>query len=270
MDINHWLHSIASVASVLDDPDPDNPIISSASASAFISTTSPEEYEEQVARSRRPSSFISTTSSEEYEEEVARSRRRRIIIMAAVVAVVAAVIAIVPTVFPPTPSPSTRKRKRRFSELESGDSSYQITNPVSESSSTRSSPTSLFAISSSSSAKQERMTVDTALLPLVHEISGLTDLLRNDLELTKRDLEARGARKRLKRGHPMPMVQQNPMVDAILRLQEVDSDLLVDDQVTIINLFSEDHDCAKTYLDIKSDSARKEWIKRKLTEAGSG
>lgn len=52
-------------------------------------------------------------------------------------------------------------------------------------------------------------------------------------------------------------------------MQEVDSDLSPDDQVTLADLFTKDHDSATAYLLLKSDAVRKAWIKRKLAQAAS-
>ena len=62
----------------------------------------------------------------------------------------------------------------------------------------------------------------------------------------------------------------DPMLDAIYHLQQVDSDLPTDDQAILVDLFNKNHDSAKVYLALESDPLRKAWIKRKLTQAGSG
>ena len=59
-------------------------------------------------------------------------------------------------------------------------------------------------------------------------------------------------------------------LDAIHRMQEVDSDLSPHDQVALVDLFEKEHDTAMTYLLLESDSLRKAWIKDILTKAHSG
>ena len=61
--------------------------------------------------------------------------------------------------------------------------------------------------------------------------------------------------------------QQSPMFRAICHMQEVNSDLLPDDQVTLADLFKKDHDSATAYLLFKTDPVRKAWIKRMLAQA---
>jgi hypothetical protein len=178
---------------------------------------------------------------------------------------------------PPTPSPS----KRRFSALESAESSSQSAIPGSSSA-----PSGITATSRSGnstlSAKRGRMTGAIAISSLGHELSDIKDILRKDLELTKTSTEAREERKRqeiqekeqleqkrLEREHQereRPM-EQDPMLRAIILMQDVDSDLSPEDQVTLAELFSKELDSAKTYLALRSDPVRKAWIKRKLAQA---
>ncbi len=63
---------------------------------------------------------------------------------------------------------------------------------------------------------------------------------------------------------------EDPMLDAIYQMQEVDSDLPPEHQAILADLFNKEHNSAKTYLALKSDPVRKAWIKHKLTQAGSG
>jgi len=211
------------------------------------------EIPELSAVLHRASTLISTTSSEEYEDEIARSHRRRTIIMVMVVTVVAAVIVIIPTLCPPTPSPSARKR--RFSEIESDDDSSSQS-AISSSSSAGSSPTSHSAISSSCSAERERRIFAIVMSNLRRELSKLVDLLHKHLEAREEQIQER--------------LERQCLPDAIYRMQEVDSDLSLDDQVTLVDLFAKERNSAMTYLALTSDPVRKAWIKLKLTKASSG
>ena len=81
-------------------------------------------------------------------------------------------------------------------------------------------------------------------------------------------------RKRLEKEHERlererAKEQQDLKWDAICRMQVVDSDLSPDDQVTLVDLFNQEHDSTRTYLALKSDTVRKTWIKRKLAQAES-
>ena len=58
------------------------------------------------------------------------------------------------------------------------------------------------------------------------------------------------------------------MVNAINHMEEVDSDLSPDDQVTLMHVFK-DPSNAMAYLALKSDAVRKVWKKRELAEADS-
>lgn len=198
-----------------------------------------------------------------------------------------------PTLPPPTPSPS----KRRFSAVsESADASSS--SAIVDSSSagiSRISPVSRSAVSSSSSrAKRGKMTGAIAMSSLGHELSDIKGLLRLDLELTKSNAEAREERKRQqlkrwqerehldrerlehehleerKRLEQSVSVHQDPMLDAIYHMQEVETDLSADEQAILVDLFSKEHDSAKSYLALKSDPVRKAWIKRRLKQADSG
>jgi len=190
------------------------------------------------------SSFISTTSEEESEEE--SESIEDLMILSVAIAAAAAVIMIVPTLFRLTPPPSTRKR--RFSELEYDDSSSQCAIP--SSSSAGSSPTSHSTVSSI----VDRGSITAALSFLRHEVSRIEDLLRQKSDRLARE----------------QLVQRDPWLEAIHRMQEVDSDLPIDDQVTLVNLFMKGLIDAEMYLSIKSDPVRKEWVKLELEKAGSG
>jgi hypothetical protein len=192
------------------------------------------------------SSDISTTSSEESEEESVEDLM--VISMLAAVAAAAAVIVIVPTLFRLTPPPAPSTRKRRLSELEYDDSSSQSAIP--SSSSAGSLPTSHSTILNSADGGS----ITATLSFLRHELSKLEDLLR-----LKNDRLAREQ-----------LVQRDPWLEAIYRMQQVDSDLPIDDQVTLVNLFMEGRINAEMYLSIESDPVRKEWIKLELAKAGSG
>ena len=99
-----------------------------------------------------------------------------------------------------------------------------------------------------------------------------------EIESTKSNLEAREERKRLEmerseHNHPRQIQNQmpdpmpmDPMLNAIDRMQELDSDLSPDDQATLADLFNEDTGSAKTYLALKTDPVRKAWIQRKLKQ----
>lgn len=85
-------------------------------------------------------------------------------------------------------------------------------------------------------------------------------------------------REHLECEHPNPMEQQvmncqkmwDPMLDAIHRMQEVDSDLSPNEQAVLTDLFKKECNTAEIYLALKSDPVWKAWIKRKLTQARSG
>jgi len=53
-------------------------------------------------------------------------------------------------------------------------------------------------------------------------------------------------------------------------MQEMETDLSADQQAILADLFDKEHDSAKVYLALKTDPLRKAWIKRRLTQAGSG
>jgi len=191
-----------------------------------------------------------------------------------------------PTLPPPTPSPS----KRRFSAL------------VSESADTSQSPSTLSGISpisrsvASSSSKRGRMTGAIAISSLGHELSDIKGLLRLDIEQTRLNAEAREERKRQERKHfeererleherreherreererlEQVMLldhEKDPMLIAINRVQEMETDLSPDEIAILAELFNKEHDSAKIYLALKADPVRKAWIKRKLAQSGSG
>ena len=204
-----------------------------------------------------------------------------------------------PTLPPPTPSPS----KRRFSALvsESADSSTPSAIPGSSSAGISGiSPVSRSAASSSS--KRGRMTGAIAISSLGHELSDIKGLLCMDLEMTKSNAEAREERKRLEREqlernrlernrleqerleheqleqerlereHREQVLdhQKDPVLGAIDRMQEMETDLSADHQAILADLFNKEHDSTKVYLALKTDPLRKAWIKRRLTQAGSG
>jgi hypothetical protein len=214
-----------------------------------------------------------------------------------------------PTSPPPTPSPS----KRRFSALESVDSSSQSI----EASGSLSAPSGMSARSAPLSAKRGKMTGAVALSTIGHQMSHLNDLLFQEMELNRtqakgrddwrrqeaeqrrqeaeqrrkehleraderlkrEDLERerlererlereRLERERLERASEHPMGEQDPMLRALIHMQDVDADLSPEDQATLAELFNKDHDSAKTYLALKGP-VRKAWIKLKLAH-GSG
>jgi len=61
-----------------------------------------------------------------------------------------------------------------------------------------------------------------------------------------------------------PQGDEDPKEKAMNCVQEVDSDLSVDELAGIIELFEQDHDSAKVYLAIKTEGVWKAWIKQKL------
>jgi hypothetical protein len=92
-------------------------------------------------------------------------------------------------------------------------------------------------------------------------------LKREDLErerLEREHLE----REHLERASEHPMGEQDPMLRALIHMQDVDADLSPEDQATLAELFNKDHDSAKTYLALKGP-VQKAWIKLKLAH-GSG
>ena len=70
--------------------------------------------------------------------------------------------------------------------------------------------------------------------------------------------------------HVHTVEQQGPMLGAIYHMQDVNSNLSPDEQVTLADLFTKDHNSARVYLALKSDPVQKAWIKRKLAQANSG
>ena len=224
------------------------------------------------------------------------------------------------TLPPPTPSPS----KRRFSALESVDSSQTPQSVSAVTAPGGNTPTSR----STTSAKRGRMTSAIAVSSLGHELSDIKDILRQDIEMTKGSIDVREERKRqekqdrldqerinrerrelerqqrererlererlererLEREHlererlererleqerlerervGREMKMPNPKVDAILRMQELHSDLSPDDQVTLVDLFNNEPGRAETYLALLTDDVRNTWISRRLAEAAS-
>lgn len=205
------------------------------------------------------------------------------------------------TLPPPTPSPSKRRFSALEDSVGPSTSSQSII-PSSKSTPSGISPTSRSA-SGTSSAKRGKLTGAIAVSSLNNEISSLKDFLRMDSEQARSSIDERRRREtelfeqdrldrlereRLKtermekflergrlnlehmeRGHPplSMMAQQEPknsMLDAINRMQEVDSDLSAEDQVTLMDIFA-DPGSAMTYLALKSDEVRKVWIKCKLS-----
>ena len=234
------------------------------------------------------------------------------------------------TLPPPTPSPS----KRRFSALESVDSSQTPQSVSAVTAPGGNTPTSR----STTSAKRGRMTSAIAVSSLGHELSDIKDILHQDIEMTKGSINVREERKRQEKqdrldqerinrerrelerqqrererlererlererlererlererlererlererlererleqerlerervGREMKM--PNPKVDAILRMQELHSDLSPDDQVTLVDLFNNEPGRAETYLALLTDDVRNTWISRRLAEAAS-
>lgn len=156
---------------------------------------------------------------------------------------------------PPTlPAPSL---KRRFSELESVDSSSQ--NPIPGSTSAPIGiPLTSSSVNPCSGAKRQR-TADTILMSsLQRELSDTKDLMRQHLELTETNFGG----VELEIEH----LEQNPALRATRHMQEVDSDLSPYDQATLVELFEKKHDIAMTYLLLKSDPIRKPWIRHKLAQ----
>ena len=92
------------------------------------------------------------------------------------------------TLPPPTPSPS----KRRFSALESVDSSQTPQSVSAVTAPGGNTPTSR----STTSAKRGRMTSAIAVSSLGHELSDIKDILRQDIEMTKGSIDVREERKR--------------------------------------------------------------------------
>jgi hypothetical protein len=179
-----------------------------------------------------------------------------------------------PTLPPPTPSPS----KRRFSALssEGADSSSASTIPG-PSSAGISGISPVSRSTASSSSKRGRITGAIAISSLRQEVSDIKGLLRMDIELTKSNAEAREERKRLERESLEERErlererlehEKDPMLDAICRMEEVDTDLPPDDQAILADLFN-NRDSAKTYLTFKSDPVRKAWINFKVAQARS-
>ena len=72
---------------------------------------------------------------------------------------------------------------------------------------------------------------------LRHALSRLIDVLRKNVELTKAKAKVREDWKRLKNER-----LERERLDAIYRMQEVDSDLSPDDQAELVDLFKEEHD----------------------------
>ena len=114
---------------------------------------------------------------------------------------------------------------------------------------------------------------------LEHERVERKDLERECLEFERLECERlklerleceRLELERLEHGHLEQQKGNRQKTDAIYQMQEVDSDLPPEHQAILADLFNKEHNSAKTYLALKSDPVRKAWIKRKLTQAGSG
>jgi hypothetical protein len=140
------------------------------------------------------------------------------------------------------------------------------------------------------------MTGAIAISSLGHELSDIKGLLRQDIEQTRSNAEAREERKRQERERleherreererleherreererlEQVMLldhEKEPMLVAINRVQEMETDLSPDEIAILAELFTKEHDSAKTYLALKSDPVRKAWIKRRLAQSGSG
>lgn len=208
---------------------------------------------------------------------------------------------------PPTPSPSKRRFSAVDSTSGASqfpNSNPDSESSPSGVTSTGTPPISRSLKSSYSSAKRGKMTGAIAISNLGHEVSDIKTLMRQDIELAKSQIEARNERKRQdnerleqerqvrqEREHQerehleqerqererlererleqerQAREQQNPIFCAITRMQEVDSDLPPEDQVTLADLFNSDLNSASTYLLLKADPVRKAWIKRKLAQA---
>lgn len=198
-----------------------------------------------------------------------------------------------PSLPPPTPAPSPSKRRSSALE-ESVDDSSTPTIPASSSASALTLSGNTRSANPYSS-KRGKMTGAIALSSLGHELSGIKDMLRTDMETSAADSLAfrnmimkrkrqepddhlaterlpvareRSAPERL--GHEHLVEPQDLAVNAICHMQEVDSDLPIDDQAALVDLFEKENDSAKTYLALKSDALRRAWIKRKITASGSG
>ena len=135
------------------------------------------------------------------------------------------------------------------------------------------------------------MTGAIAISSLGHELSDIKGLLRLDIEQTRLNAEAREERKRQERKHleererleherreererlAQVMLldrEKDPMLIAINRVQEMETDLSPDEIAILAELFNKEHNSAKIYLALKADPVRKAWIKRKLAQSGSG